>query len=86
MFPGEDEIEEVENEPLSEDDEFGDDEDPLDFDDELPAGEGAFADDADSEYAQKTDEKVKLTNGVEGTDVKSLLDQVRQSKKKARSR
>jgi hypothetical protein len=85
MFPGEDEIEEVENEPLS-DEELGED-DPLDFDDEEPAGEGAFADDAESEYAQKTAEKVKLTNGVErAADVKNLLDQVRQSKKKARSR
>lgn len=80
LLPGDDELEEVEaadDEALEdglEDDEL------LDFDDEVPAGEGAFAE-ASDDYAKRTDPKVPLVNGAQA-DVGSLLEHVKRSKRK----
>lgn len=78
MLPGDDELEEVVSEVA--DDEAADDDELLDFDDEVPAGEGAFADDADA-YKGVKKPSVSLAP-AQATDVKALLSQVRTSKKK----
>ena len=78
MFPGEEDVEEVEA-PEVEDDGVSDDE-LFDFEDELPAGEGAFGEPSDG-YAKRAPAKVALTNQAD-TDAKALLEQVRKSKKK----
>ncbi|MDX2013225.1 MAG: hypothetical protein SFW67_23720 [Myxococcaceae bacterium] len=78
MLPGEDELEEVVSEVA--DDEAADEEDLLDFDDEVPAGEGAFADESDG-YKGVKKPSVALAP-AQATDVKALLSQVRKSKKK----
>lgn len=82
LMPGDDELEEVEasgDEALEdglEDDEL------LDFDDEVPAGEGAFAEDPSDDYAKGERAKVALVNGAQA-DVQSLLAHVKKSKKRS---
>jgi hypothetical protein len=79
MLPGEDELEDVVSE-VSDDDEPNDD-DLHDFDDELPAGEGAFAEASDG---YRADQAPKVALKAEpSTDVKALLRQVRRSKKRS---
>jgi hypothetical protein len=78
MLPGEDELEDVVSE-VSDDDEA--DDDLHDFDDELPAGEGAFAETSDG---YRADQAPKVALKAEpSTDVKALLRQVRRSKKRS---
>jgi hypothetical protein len=78
MLPGDEDIEEVE--AADDDEETPSDDEVLDFDDEVPAGEGVFAEEADG-YAKKTAQKVALTAAAQ-PDVKELLRQVGSSKKK----
>jgi hypothetical protein len=78
MLPGDEDVEEVE--ATDEDEETPSDDELFDFDDEVPAGEGVFAEESDG-YAKKKAQQVVLTSGAQ-PDVKELLRQVGSSKKK----
>ncbi len=78
MLPGDEDVEEVE--ATDEAEETPSDDELFDFDDEVPAGEGVFAE-ASDDYAKRKAEQVPLSSGAQ-PDLQALLRHVASSKKK----